>query len=32
MDLLIELLSEEIPARMQKGAREELEKLFLSLA
>ena len=27
-DFLLELLSEEIPARMQKGARGELEKLF----
>jgi glycyl-tRNA synthetase beta chain len=27
-DFLLELRSEEIPARMQKGAREELEKLF----
>ncbi len=27
-DFLLELLSEEIPARMQKGARAELEKLF----
>lgn len=27
-DLLLELLSEEIPARMQAGARAELEKLF----
>jgi len=27
-DFLLELLCEEIPARMQKGAREELEKLF----
>ena len=27
-DLLIELFSEEIPARMQAGARAELEKLF----
>ena len=28
MDLLIELFSEEIPARMQAGARADLEKLF----
>ncbi|MEP0392536.1 MAG: glycine--tRNA ligase subunit beta [Erythrobacter sp.] len=27
-DFLLELLTEEIPARMQKGARAELEKLF----
>lgn len=27
-DFLLELRSEEIPARMQKGAREELDKLF----
>ena len=27
-DFLLELLTEEIPARMQKGARGELEKLF----
>ncbi|KEO91389.1 glycyl-tRNA synthetase subunit beta [Erythrobacter longus] len=27
-DFLLELLTEEIPARMQKGARTELEKLF----
>ncbi|MEO1048892.1 MAG: glycine--tRNA ligase subunit beta, partial [Pseudomonadota bacterium] len=27
-DFLLELLCEEIPARMQKGARAELEKLF----
>jgi len=27
-DFLLELLSEEIPARMQAGARSELEKLF----
>ena len=27
-DFLLELLSEEIPARMQKGARAEFEKLF----
>jgi len=27
-DFLLELLSEEIPARMQAGARAELEKLF----
>ncbi|NQX94778.1 MAG: glycine--tRNA ligase subunit beta, partial [Erythrobacter sp.] len=27
-DFLLELLCEEIPARMQKGARGELEKLF----
>ncbi|WP_369025271.1 glycine--tRNA ligase subunit beta [Qipengyuania sp. RANM35] len=27
-DFLLELLSEEIPARMQVGAREELERLF----
>ncbi len=27
-DFLLELRCEEIPARMQKGAREELEKLF----
>ncbi|MEM9502280.1 MAG: glycine--tRNA ligase subunit beta [Pseudomonadota bacterium] len=27
-DFLLELRSEEIPARMQKGARDELEKLF----
>jgi len=27
-DFLLELRSEEIPARMQKGARSELEKLF----
>ena len=27
-DFLLELLSEEIPARMQSGARAELEKLF----
>ncbi|MCB2065074.1 MAG: glycine--tRNA ligase subunit beta, partial [Erythrobacter sp.] len=27
-DFLLELRSEEIPARMQKGAREELERLF----
>ena len=28
-DFLLELLSEEIPARMQAGAREELERLFI---
>ena len=27
-DFLLELRSEEIPARMQAGARAELEKLF----
>ena len=27
-DFLLELRSEEIPARMQAGARKELEKLF----
>ena len=27
-DLLLELRSEEIPARMQAGARADLEKLF----
>ncbi len=29
-DFLLELRSEEIPARMQKGARADLEKLFLA--
>ena len=28
-DFLLELRSEEIPARMQAGARADLEKLFL---
>ena len=28
-DFLLELLTEEIPARMQKGARAEIEKLFV---
>ncbi|VAV89864.1 Glycyl-tRNA synthetase beta chain, partial [hydrothermal vent metagenome] len=29
-DFLLELLSEEIPARMQKKARADLERLFIA--